>query len=36
MAARELYLQEHPGAKVAVFDSLSTGPELRLILEKLR
>lgn len=36
MAARELYLQEHPGAKVAVFDSLSTGPELRLILEKLQ
>lgn len=36
MAARELYLQEHPEAKVAVFDSLSTGPELRLILEKLR
>lgn len=36
MAARALYLQEHPGAKVAVFDSLSTGPELRLILEKLQ
>ncbi len=36
MAARALYLQEHPGAKIAVFDSLSTGPELRLILEKLQ
>ena len=36
VAAGELYLQEHPGAKVAVFDSLSTGPELRLILEKLQ
>lgn len=36
MAARALYLQEHPEAKVAVFDSLSTGPELRLILEKLQ
>lgn len=36
MAARELYLQEHPGAKVAVFDSLSTGPEILLILEKIQ
>lgn len=36
MAARELYLQTHPDAQVAVFDSLSTGPELRLILEKLK
>ena len=35
MAARELYLQEHPDAKIAVFDSLSTGPEILLILEKL-
>lgn len=36
MAARELYLQEHPSAKIAVFDSLSTGPEILLILEKIR
>lgn len=36
MAARELYLQEHPEAKIAVFDSLSTGPEILLILEKLQ
>ena len=36
MAARELYLQEHPDAKIAVFDSLSTGPEILLILEKLQ
>lgn len=36
MAARELYLQTHPDAKIAVFDSLSTGPELLLILEKLK
>ena len=35
MAARELYLQEHKDAKIAVFDSLSTGPEILLILEKL-
>lgn len=36
MAARELYLQAHPDAMVHVFDSLSTGPELVLLLEKLR
>lgn len=36
MAARMLYRQEHPEAKVAVFDSRSTGPELHLILEKLQ
>ena len=36
MAARELYLQEHEGAKIAVFDSLSTGPEILLILEKIQ
>lgn len=36
MAARELYLQEHPEAKVAVFDTLSTGPEIVLILEKIQ
>lgn len=36
MAARELYLQEHKDAKIAVFDSLSTGPEILLILEKIK
>lgn len=36
VAARELYLQSHPDAKVHVFDSLSTGPEMRLLLEKLK
>lgn len=36
MAARELYLQTRPDAQIAVFDSLSTGPELPLILEKLK
>ncbi len=35
MNARELYLQEHPNAQIHVFDSLTTGPELRLLLEKL-
>lgn len=34
-AAQELYLQSHPQAKVHVFDTLSTGPEMALLLEKL-
>lgn len=34
-AARE-YLEEHPQRKAFVIDSLSAGPEMRLILEKLR
>lgn len=33
--ARRQYLQSHPDARVHVFDSLSTGPEERLLLEKL-
>lgn len=33
-AARDIYLQEHPNAKVYVKDTLSTGPEQRLIAEK--
>ncbi|MGN0999455.1 MAG: DegV family protein [Faecousia sp.] len=36
MAARELYLHDHPDTKIAVFDSLSTGPEMLLILEMLK
>lgn len=36
LAARELFLQSHPDVKIHVFDSLSTGPELVLLLEKLR
>lgn len=36
MQAREEYLQLHPNAKVCVLDSLSTGPEMLLIIEKLR
>lgn len=35
MAAKELFLQSHPEVKLHVFDSLSTGPELRLLMEKL-
>ncbi len=35
MAAREIFEQEHPEARVHVFDTLSTGPEALLLLEKL-
>lgn len=35
MAARELYLQTHPETKIYVYDSLSTGPEPLLLIEKL-
>jgi len=34
--AAEQYMEENPGRKVRVFDSLSAGPELRLIAEKIR
>lgn len=34
--AKEQYQQEHPEAQVCVVDSLSAGPELRLIVEKLK
>ncbi|MCR5374953.1 MAG: DegV family EDD domain-containing protein [Lachnospiraceae bacterium] len=34
-AAKDQYIQEHPEAKVYVIDSRSTGPGLRLLLEKL-
>lgn len=34
-AAREIYESEHPGTRVCVIDSLSTGPEMELIVEKL-
>ena len=33
--AKELYEAEHPGSRVYVIDSLSAGPELTLIVEKL-
>lgn len=33
--AREEYLAEHPGAKVMILDSLSAGPEMELIVEKM-
>ncbi|MBR5560818.1 MAG: DegV family protein [Clostridia bacterium] len=34
--AAEEYMEENPGKKVCVLDSLSAGPELRLIAEKVR
>lgn len=34
--AAEEYMPEHPGAKVRILDSLSAGPELQLVVEKLR
>ena len=34
-AAKQLYESEHPGRQVCVIDSLSAGPELVLIIEKL-
>jgi DegV family protein with EDD domain len=36
MSAKEQYEEEHPGRKVLVFDSRSAGPEMKLILEKMR
>lgn len=36
MQARSEYLAMHPDAKVCVLDSLSTGPEMLLIIEKLQ
>ena len=36
LQAKEEYEQTHPGAKVHVIDTLSTGPEMVLIMEKLR
>lgn len=33
--AKQLYEAEHPGSRVCVIDSLSTGPEMELVVEKL-
>lgn len=35
MAAREIYLQSHPEVKIFVLDSMSAGPEQRLLVEKI-
>ncbi len=34
--AADVYMADHPGRKVAVIDSLSAGPELMMIVEKIR
>ena len=34
--AAETYMEEHPGRKAYIFDSLSTGPEMMMVVEKLR
>ncbi|MBE5938362.1 MAG: DegV family protein [Lachnospiraceae bacterium] len=33
--AKDMYISEHPDAKIYVCDSLSTGPEMALIIEKI-
>ncbi len=35
LVAKEMYLQSHPDAKIHVFDTLSAGPEIMLLIEKL-
>ena len=34
--AAEAYMEEHPGRKVFIVDSLSTGPEMMMIVDKIR
>ena len=34
--AAEIYMENHPGRKVHIFDSLSTGPEMMLLADKIR
>ena len=34
--AADTYMEEHPDRKVFIFDSLSTGPEMMMIVEKIR
>ena len=34
--AKDIYLDEHPDAKILTFDSLTTGPELVLFVEKIQ
>ncbi len=33
--AAETYMEEHPGTKAYIFDSLSTGPEIMMIVDKI-
>ena len=34
--AAQVHMEEHPGSKVFIFDSLSTGPEMMMIVDKVR
>ena len=34
--AAEAYMEEHPGRKAYIFDSLATGPEMMLLVERIR
>lgn len=34
-AAKDMYINEHPDAKILIIDTFSTGPEMRLALEKI-
>lgn len=36
MTAKGIYEEDHPDVKVHVFDTLSTGPEMRLLIEELK
>ncbi|MBP5198397.1 MAG: DegV family protein [Lachnospiraceae bacterium] len=32
--ARDIYLEKHPDSKICIIDTLTTGPEMRLVMEK--
>ncbi len=34
--AAEAYMEEHPGRKAFIFDSLATGPEMMMVVDKIR
>lgn len=36
MVAKETYEAEHPGSRIMIFDSLSAGPEIKVIIEKIQ
>ena len=36
MVAKETYEAEHPGSRIMIFDSLSAGPEIKVIIEKMQ
>ena len=36
MVAKETYEAEHPGSRVHIIDSLSTGPEMKIVIEKIQ